>query len=159
MSNKNKLSKLELLKITEEIENYENPKSVFIEALKIVQNTRGWISDRMIQEIAKVLYISPSNLEEVATFYSQIYRCPVGRNIIRYCDSVVCYMMGYKKIRNQLQDILKICPGQTTIDNRFTLLPISCLGGCDKAPVIMINDNTYFNINVDCISILLEKYK
>ncbi|MCW5197283.1 NADH-quinone oxidoreductase subunit NuoE [Buchnera aphidicola] len=159
MFNKDKLNKLELCKILEEKKNYETSKSVSIEALKIVQRTRGWISDNMMQEIAKVLCISESSLEEIATFYNQIYRRPVGRHIIRYCDSVVCYMLGYKHVVNKLKTILNICPGQTTCDNRFTILPVSCLGSCDKAPVIMINENTYSRVNTDGIPILLEKYK
>ena len=66
--------------------------------MKIVQKKRGWISDQAIYAIAEILQINPSDVEGVATFYSQIFRQPVGRNIIRYCDSVVCFLTGYKKI-------------------------------------------------------------
>lgn len=155
---KNKLNDLELKKIEEEKKNYEDNKSISIEALKIVQSSRGWISDELIKEISKILNISESQLEEVATFYSQIYRKPVGYNIIKYCDSVVCYMMGSDNIKCKLENILNIKIGQTTNDNKFTLLPISCLGNCDKAPVIMINNKTYSNIKISYIPILLEKY-
>ncbi|QCI25913.1 NADH-quinone oxidoreductase subunit NuoE [Buchnera aphidicola] len=155
----NKLNDIELYKIIEETKHYEDKKAASIEALKIVQNSRGWISDQLMYEISAILCISVSQLEEIATFYSQIYRQPVGRNIIKYCDSVVCYMMGCNKIQLILEDILKIKPGCTTIDHKFTLLPISCLGNCDKAPVLMINSITYSNVNSTCIPILLEKCK
>lgn len=155
----NKLNDIELRAITEEKKNYLDIKAVSIEALKIVQCSRGWISDNLMYEISKVLCIPVSQLEEIATFYNQIYRQPVGCNVIKYCDSVVCYIMGCNKIQSSLESILKIKTGKTTLDNKFTLLPISCLGNCDKAPSLMINDITYSNVTIDSIPILLEKYK
>ncbi|CAL4319312.1 NADH-quinone oxidoreductase subunit NuoE [Buchnera aphidicola] len=153
------LSAIEIYKIQKEKKKYENILAASIESLKIVQNYRGWISDDLVCAIAKVLCISPSELDEVATFYSQIYRKPVARNVIRYCDSVVCYIMGCKNIKSTLENILKIKIGQMTNDKKFTLLPISCLGNCDKAPVLMINHHTYNNVKVNYIPILLEKYR
>ncbi|WP_343128288.1 NADH-quinone oxidoreductase subunit NuoE [Buchnera aphidicola (Takecallis taiwana)] len=155
----NKLNHIELRAIQSEKKHYEDVKAVSIEALKIVQRSRGWISDELMREIAEVLCISVSQLEEIATFYSQIYRKPVGRHVIKFCDSVVCYMLGCEHIQSTLETILNIKIGQTTVNNRFTILPISCLGNCDKAPVIMINDATYSNVNTIDIPILLEKYK
>lgn len=155
----NKLNDLELRAIQEEKKHYEDVKAVSIEALKIVQKSRGWISDELMREISGVLCISVSQLEEIATFYSQIYRQPVGRHVVKFCDSVVCYMLGCDHIKSTLEDILKIKPGQTTLNNQFTILPISCLGNCDKAPVIMINNITYTNVTSSDIPILLEKCK
>ncbi|CAL4042324.1 NADH-quinone oxidoreductase subunit E [Buchnera aphidicola (Takecallis arundicolens)] len=155
----NKLNNLELIAIQSEKKHYEDAKAVSIEALKIVQKSRGWISDALMREISEVLCISVSQLEEIATFYSQIYRQPVGRYVIKFCDSVVCYMLGCNRIQSTLENILKIKPGQTTLNNKFTILPISCLGNCDKAPVIMINNMTYTHVTVSGIPILLEKCK
>lgn len=98
-------------------------------------------------------------MESVATFYSQIYRQPVGRNIIRYCDSVVCYLTGYEKIKKFLEDYLCVETGNTTKDGRFTLLPVCCLGNCDKGPTIMINEDLHSRLNPDLIPNLLELYK
>ncbi|MCX2956100.1 MAG: NAD(P)H-dependent oxidoreductase subunit E, partial [Candidatus Portiera aleyrodidarum] len=78
--------------------------------------------------------------------------------VIRYCDSVVCYITGYTKIKKTLKKILKIEIGQTTKDKRFTLLPICCLGNCDKGPTIMINDDIYSSITSGKISNVLELY-
>ncbi|XBC44508.1 MAG: NADH-quinone oxidoreductase subunit NuoE [Buchnera aphidicola (Schlechtendalia peitan)] len=138
---------------------YESSRASSIEALKIVQKNRGWISKRALYEIAKILEISASDLEEIATFYSQIFRKPVGRNIIRYCDSVVCYMYGCENIKSFLEKRLDILIGETTKDFRFTLLPTCCLGSCDKAPVIMINDRVYSNLTLQLIAELLESYR
>ncbi|WP_343152970.1 NADH-quinone oxidoreductase subunit NuoE [Buchnera aphidicola] len=145
-------------KIKEEKKHYKYPHAAIIEALKIVQKKRKWISKNVIYAISEILNVPAVHIEEVATFYSQIYLEPVGRNIIRYCDSVVCYVVGYKKILTVLEKYLKIKSGETTSDNRFTLLPVCCLGCCDKAPSMMINDDTYFNISDKNILSILESY-
>ncbi|QFQ32003.1 NADH-quinone oxidoreductase subunit NuoE [Buchnera aphidicola] len=159
MSTQFVLSTHEINEIENQKKYYENYKAVAIEALKIVQKQRGWVSDLAIIEIAKILNINSSDIESVATFYSQIYRQPVGRNIIRYCDSVVCYLTGYQKIKKALENHLSIKTGCTTVDKRFTLLPICCLGNCDKSPTIMINEDLYSKLTPESVLNLLESYK
>ncbi|WP_343153860.1 NADH-quinone oxidoreductase subunit NuoE [Buchnera aphidicola (Mindarus keteleerifoliae)] len=145
-------------RIFEEKKKYEYPQAAVIEALKIAQEKRKWISKDVIYAISEILSIPSVYVQEVATFYSQIFLEPVGRNVIRYCDSVVCYVVGYKKILSILEKYLKIKPGQTTIDNKFTLLPICCLGCCDRAPSMMVNEDTYFNLSDKKIVSILESY-
>lgn len=152
------LSRMECDAIEQEKSHYENPRAASIEALKIVQKNYGWVPDSAIPAIAKILSIAPSDVEAVATFYSQIYRSPVGRHVIRYCDSVVCYITGYQSIQSALEKYLGIKPGQTTSDNRFTLLPTCCLGKCDEGPVIMIGEDTHYNLTPSLIPALLEQY-
>ena len=113
--------------------HYEDPRAATIEALKLVQKERGWVPDGAIYAIADVLGIPASDVEGVATFYSQIFRRPVGRHVIRYCDSVVCFINGYQTIQQALEEKLSIKPGQTTADERFTLLPVCCLATVTKA--------------------------
>ena len=129
------------------------------EALKIVQKQRGWVPDGAIHAIADVLGIPASDVEGVATFYSQIFRQPVGRHVIRYCDSVVCHINGYQGIQAALEKKLNIKPGQTTFDGRFTLLPTCCLGNCDKGPNMMIDEDTHAHLTPEAIPELLERYK
>ncbi|UAJ65524.1 NADH-quinone oxidoreductase subunit NuoE [Candidatus Schneideria nysicola] len=154
-----KLSQAERDAIEQEKAHYEDVRAVAIEALKIVQKYRGWISDNAIIAIAMLLDIPSSDLEEIATFYSQIFRKPVGSHIIRYCDSVVCYITGYQCNKQLLEKMLDIQSGQTTKDGLFTLLPTCCLGNCDKSPVMMIDNKTYTNVKIQDIALLLEKYK
>lgn len=90
------LSAAEREAIEHEKHHYEDPRAASIEALKIVQKQRGWVPDGAIYAIADVLGIPASDVEGVATFYSQIFRQPVGRHVIRYCDSVVCHINGYQ---------------------------------------------------------------
>lgn len=113
------------------------------------------------QNISKtdVLGIPASDVEGVATFYSQIFRQPVGRHVIRYCDSVVCHINGYQGIQAALEKKLNIKPGQTTFDGRFTLLPTCCLGNCDKGPNMMIDEDTHAHLTPEAIPELLERYK
>jgi NADH-quinone oxidoreductase subunit E len=95
----------------------------------------------------------------VATFYSQIFRQPVGRHVIRYCDSVVCHITGYQGIQAAIEKKLSIKPGQTTFDGRFTLLPTCCLGNCDKGPTMMIDEDTHSQLKPEDIETLLEQYQ
>ncbi|UDG79174.1 NADH-quinone oxidoreductase subunit E [Candidatus Ecksteinia adelgidicola] len=145
--------------IKKEKKKYENTRAVSIEALKIVQKRYGWVPDDAIEAVANILHLPASEIEEIATFYSQIFRQPVGRHVIRYCDSIVCYITGYEGIQVTIEKILNIKTGQTTIDQRFTLLPTCCLGNCDKSPSIMIDEDTHNQLKPADIKILLEQYK
>ncbi|MGY3909430.1 NADH-quinone oxidoreductase subunit NuoE [Aeromonas piscicola] len=152
------LSQAERDAIRHEIHHYEDPRAASIEALKIVQQARGWVPDGAIHAIAAELGIPASDVEGVATFYSQIFRQPVGRHIIRVCDSMVCYINGHEGLLAGLKEVMDLAPGQTSADGRFTLLPVCCLGNCDKGPALMIDDDTYGGL--DAISLLktLEAY-
>ncbi len=144
--------------IQHERAHYENPRAASIEALKIVQKRRGWVSDEALKAIAPLLGMSPAELEEVATFYSLIFRRPVGRNVVKVCDSVSCYLTGYDELKSSLEKKLGIKYGQTTPDGRFTLLPICCLGACDKGPCLMVNDDLHGPLAADGLDSMLERY-
>ncbi|MBG6036920.1 NADH-quinone oxidoreductase subunit NuoE [Proteus cibarius] len=152
------LTEEERAEIEQEKHHYEDPRAASIEALKIVQKNRGWVEDGAIYAIADVLGIPASDVEGVATFYSQIFRQPVGRHIIRFCDSVVCHITGYQGIQAAIEKHLNIIPGQTTPDGRFTLLPTCCLGNCDKGPTMMVDDDTHSFVKPEEIETLLEQY-
>lgn len=153
------LSRNEILEIQLKKKCYADVHAVAIEALKIVQKNRRWICTEAIISIADILGISAVHLEGIATFYCHIFRQPVGRNIIKYCDSAVCFINGYIDIEKKIKDILKINIGETTLDNRFTLLPTCCLGACDKGPVLLVNEDIHYFLTKKNIPHLLEKYK
>ena len=150
------LSETERSAIEHEMHHYEDPRAASIEALKIVQKERGWVPDGAADAIGEILGIPASDVEGVATFYSQIFRQPVGRHIIRVCDSMTCYVGGHESVLGSIQQNLGIGLGQTTADNRFTLLPVCCLGNCDKAPALMIDDDTFGNVSAEGVAQLLE---
>ena len=153
------LSEEEKTDILKEIKQYPYPSAACIDALKIVQHHQGWVSDESVKDIAQFLQMSNEDVESVATFYSRIYRKPVGRNVILVCDSVSCMILGYETIYDHISKKLGISFGQTTNDNRYTLLPISCLGDCDHAPAMMINDDHFNKLTVEKMDELLENYK
>ncbi|MEY1663158.1 NADH-quinone oxidoreductase subunit NuoE [Isoalcanivorax beigongshangi] len=153
-----RLSDAERAAITTEMQHYEDPRAASIEALKIVQSHHGWVPDAAIYQIADILGIPAADVEGVATFYSQIFRQPVGRHIVRVCDSMVCFIGGHESVLSAISAQLGIGLGETTADGRFTLLPVCCLGNCDKAPALMIDDDTYGNLSVEAVPQLLEKY-
>lgn len=134
------------------------PQAVSIEALRIVQKHRGWISDEAVQDIARFLGLTAEEVDAVATFYNHIYRRPVGRHVILVCDSVCCWIMGYEKILEHLQCRLGIGPGGTTADGRFTLLPVVCLGACDRAPAMMVDEDLHGPLDPARIDEILDKY-
>lgn len=153
------LTEEEIKEIKEEIKQYPYPAVACIDALKIVQHHRGWVSDESVKDIAGLLNISNEEVDGVATFYSRIYRKPVGRNVILICDSVSCMIMGYLSLYKYTSEKLGIRFGETTPDGRFTLLPISCLGDCDNSPTMMINSDHYNRLTTEKIDELLALYK
>ncbi len=153
------LSDTERHEIEAEFANYPDRRSVCIEALKIVQQHRGWVCDEALDDVAGLLELSRAELEGVATFYNMIFRQPVGQHVILLCDSVTCWIMGYDKLRRHLCQRLDIAPGQTTADGRFTLLPNVCLGACDHAPVMMIDEAHYQDLDVDKVDAIVEQYR
>jgi NADH-quinone oxidoreductase subunit E len=152
------LTEEERREIEAELPHYEQKRAVGIEAMKIVQQHRGWVSDENIQDIAQILEMSPDELDSVATFYSLIFRRPVGRHVIFVCDSVSCWIMGYDGIREQLTHRLGIQLGETSADGRFTLLPIACLGSCDHAPALMIDNHLYRDLDPKQVGEILTRY-
>jgi NADH-quinone oxidoreductase subunit E len=134
-------------------------KAAGIEALKIVQEHRRWVSDESLHDVAAYMKMSPEELDSVATFYNMIFRKPVGRHVILVCDSISCWVMGYENILAHLTNRLGIKLGQTTKDDRFTLLPNVCLGTCDCAPALMIDNDLYRNLTTDQLDEILAKYK
>jgi len=149
----------EISEIESEAAHYPKREAVSIDALKIVQRHRGWVSDESLRDIAAHLGMSPTDLDSVATFYNLIFRRPVGRHVIMVCDSVSCWIMGHDRIRQHLSDRLGIEFGQTTPDNRFTLLPIVCLGCCDHAPAMMVDADLHSDLDPQKIDAQLEEYK
>ena len=144
--------------IEAEFPRYEQKRAVCVEALKVVQRHRGWVSDEALIAVAEFLEMTPAELDGVATFYNLIFRKPVGKHIILVCDSVSCWIMGYERILQHLQDRLGIVLGETSADGVFTLLPIVCLGACDQAPAMMIDDELYGNLDPAKIDEILANY-
>jgi NADH-quinone oxidoreductase subunit E len=153
------LSPEEKAEIEHEMAHYPDKRSVCIEALKIAQKHRGWISNETLQDIAGFLGMTPDELDNVATFYNLLYRKPVAKHVILICDSVSCWINGYEFLREHFRLKLGLILGGTTPDRRFTLLPIVCLGACGGAPAMMVDGELYENLNPAKIDQILERYQ
>jgi NADH-quinone oxidoreductase subunit E len=153
------LSEQERQEIEAEFPHYETRQALSIDAMRIVQKRRGWVSDEALDDIGELLGMSRSDLDGVATFYNLIFRKPVGRHIVYLCDSVSCWIMGCQQLGDDLTARLGAGFGQTTSDGRFTLLPIVCLGACDHAPVMMIDDDLHLDIESARLDTVLERYR
>ncbi len=142
-------------------DHYDHPRAAVIEALKIVQQqARLGSGRRHPRDRPGAWHLPAADVEGVATFYNLISRQPVGRHVIKICDSVSCFLTGYdERAGGDSAPKLGVELGQTTPDDRFTLLPICCLGACDKGPVLMIDQDTHFDVAPDKINELLEQYK
>jgi NADH-quinone oxidoreductase subunit E len=150
------LTPVERQEIDHEIHLYEHKQAACIEAMKVVQKHRGWVSDEAIRDIADCLEMSPAEVDSVATFYNLIFRKPVGKHVIMTCDSVSCWIMGYESIREHLSKKLGIKLGETTPDGKFTLLPVVCLGACDHAPAMMVGDTLHGDLTPEKIDEILK---
>src|SRR5262249_14335714 len=145
--------------IEAELPRYEQKRAICIDAMKVVQRHRGWVSDDSIKDIAALLEMSAEELDAVATFYNLIYRKPVGKHVVKVCDSVSCWIMGYERMRSRLKNTLGINLGETTEDGQFTLLPTVCLGTCDHAPALMVDDETYGDLDEAKIDAIIARYR
>lgn len=155
--NQEPLSAKERMAIDHERTIYPDNGGVCIEALRIVQKNRGWVSDGAVTAIAEYLNLSTAEIDSVATFYDLIYRRPVGVNVIKLCDSVCCWIRGGDNLQQKITDKLGINWGETTGDKVFTLLPANCLGDCDRAPVMMINEDHYSDVDDKKMDVILDE--
>ncbi len=153
------LTELEKEEIRSELAHAATKASASVDALNIVQRHRGWVSDEAVKDVATMLDMTTDELDAVATFYSFIFRRPVGRHVILICDSISCWVMGYNPLLNILKTRLGIAFGGTTDDKRFTLLPISCLGACDRAPAMMVDEDLYGPVTPEMMEEILGRYR
>jgi len=136
--------------------HYHNARAASVSVMRWVQRRDGYISDAALQDVAEYLELPASDLEGLATFYNLLFRKPVGNHVIKVCDSVSCWMCGYESVRDRLRNGLGIEYGDTTEDGEFTLLPVVCLGNCDNAPTLMINDDLYDRVSPDAVDSILK---
>jgi NADH-quinone oxidoreductase subunit E len=143
--------------IEAEAAHYPERRAACLEALKIVQRHHGWVSDERLHAVAALLDMSPAELDNVATFYNLVYRRPVGRHVILLCDSVSCWVMGQEGLRRRIRERLGIDPGETTPDGEYTLLPVACLGTCDQAPALMLDEALHRGLTPEALDRLLRE--
>jgi NADH-quinone oxidoreductase subunit E len=153
------LSQQERKRIEEELKHHEHRRGAVSEALLIVQESRGWVSDEGVADVAEALGMSVDEVDGIATFYDLIYRKPVGRHVIMVCDSVSCWVTGEEGILSHLQSTLGVELGGTTADGEFTLLPVGCLGACDAGPALMVDGELFDNLTPARAEEIIARYR
>ena len=130
-----------------------------LERLQEVQEKLRYIPEEAIQEIARSTGVPVSEVYGVATFYSFLAVKPKGRNVVRICRSEPCHMKDGEKVVTAIEQALGISAGRTTADGRFTLEFTNCIGACDMAPAMLINDDLHGNLTPEKIPQILQLYK
>jgi len=143
-------------KLSEQISTRRNDRENLLILLKDARNRFGYLSPEAIGELAKSLGISISEVYGAATFYTFLSTRLRGRNIIRICKSLPCFLKNSQLIIESVEQEIGIRPGETTPDGKFSFQLTNCIGACDRAPAMMINSNVYGDLTPKKISAILK---
>ncbi|MBT9131796.1 MAG: NADH-quinone oxidoreductase subunit E [Firmicutes bacterium] len=146
-------------KINGEIYMQNKEQKELLVRLREAQNKFGYLSEKVMIELAESLDMSISDVYGVATFYSFFSIRPQGRNIIRICKSVPCFLKNSQVIIETVEKEIGIKPGETTPNGKFSFHLTNCIGVCDKAPAMMINSEVYIDLTPNKISQILKAHK
>ena len=141
------------------VDSRNKPPENVIVALQEAQDKFGYLSSEIMTELADTLDIPVNDIYGVASFYSFFSIKPLGRNVIRVCQSLPCYLQNARIIIDTIAQEIGIKPGQTTSDGRFSFELTNCIGLCDRAPAMLINDDPHVDLTPDKISQILKEYK
>ena len=136
---------------------YPNKQAALLPILHRVQAKRGHLPDQALIEIADLLELSPAQVLDTAGFYDMYTRQKRGKHLIGVCESLSCELCGSGEILKALKKKLKIEPGQTTKDGKFTLITMQCLGACDYAPAVLIDETLYKTVTADQLDSILQE--
>jgi NADH-quinone oxidoreductase subunit E len=146
--------KIELLKA-----RYRQPQAVVLAALWMWQDEHGWVSEEGMREVADLLGLPYHHVYGVVTFYTMYNKEPVGRHKIEVCTNVSCMLRNSDRILDHIRKRLEINVGETTPDNRFTLVEAECLGACGGAPAMQIGDEYHENLDPAAVDRILNELK
>ena len=141
------------------ISKYPEKRSALIPSLHIAQKELGYISQDTMREVAQIFGLSPNEVHEVTSFYTMFHRKPVGKYVIQVCTNISCQICNAEGIMDHLTKKLGIKPGETTPDNKFTLLEVECLASCGTSPVVQINEDYYEDLTPEKLSMILDGLK
>jgi NADH-quinone oxidoreductase subunit E len=138
------------------IEKYPEKRSALIPALQLAQKEAGYLSQETISEIARMFGLAPNEVQEVSSFYTMLYKKPVGKYVVQVCTNISCLLCNAEQIMEHITRRLGIRPGETTPDKKFTLVEAECLGSCGTSPVIQINDQYHEELTTEKLDKILD---
>ncbi len=118
----------------------DRKRSAVLAALYLVQDQQGYLTANAIRHVAPLLDLTPAEVEDVASYYVMFFKEKVGKYVLQVCRTLSCALAGAERITETLSEKLGIAPGETDASGMFTLLEFECLGACDRAPVVMMNN-------------------
>jgi NADH-quinone oxidoreductase E subunit len=118
----------------------DQKRSAVLAALYLVQEQQGYLTGNGMRHVAGILEMTPAEVEDVATYYVMFYREPVGKYVLQVCRTLSCALMGAERVTEALSEKLGLMVGETDQSGLFTLLEFECLGACDRAPIVMVNN-------------------
>ena len=137
----------------------EQRKSAILYALFMVQEQQGWISANAMRHVAEVIGCTPAEVEDVVSYYAMFYRQPVGRYVLQVCRTLSCALRGAERVTEAFSEALGVKVGETDATGTFTLVEVECLGACDRAPVVMVNDGWHECLKPEDAKRLLDEVR
>jgi len=134
----------------------ERRRSAVLPALYLAQHQQGYITANAIRHVAEMLGITRADVEDVVSYYTMFYTKPVGRFVINVCRTLSCAINGAERVTEEICAKLHVRPGETDASGTFTVLEVECLGACDRAPVVMVNDAWHENLQPDAAAKLID---
>ncbi len=145
--------------VRQAVQAHGSDRGELIPLLLEVNRALGHVPTLAMAELSRLTGIPLSEIFSVATFYSMIATEPRGRHVIQFCENAPCHVSGGREVWNALLDALGIAPGETTPDGRWTLLTTSCIGVCDIAPVMMVDDDLHGRLTPEQVAEILARYE
>ena len=148
-------------KFDENVTRYpaDQRKSAILYALYLVQQQQGYITGAGMRHVAQQIGCSAADVEDVVSYYTMFYTKPVGKYVLNVCRTLSCALLGAERVTEELSQKLGVAPGQTTADGMFTVMEVECLGACDRAPVVMVNDDWHERLKPEQVSQFIEDIK
>jgi NADH-quinone oxidoreductase subunit E len=144
--------------VKDAFELYGDHADELIPILSKVNKELGYLPDDALKSISAKLHLPQSQIFSVATFYKMLFTHKMGMHVVKFCESAPCHVAGGRQVWNALKDELKLQPGETSPDGKWTLITVSCLGLCASGPVMLVDDDVYGNLTPDHLSSILSKY-
>jgi len=145
-------------KFDENVARYpaDQRKSAILYALYLAQGQQGYLTGAAMRHVAEQIRCSTADVEDVVSYYTMFYTKPVGKRVLNVCRTLSCALLGAERVTEALCHTLGVKLGETTADGEFTVIEVECLGACDRAPVVMVNDDWHERLAPEDVLAFLE---
>jgi NADH-quinone oxidoreductase subunit E len=140
-------------------QQYPDPKSAILPALRAAQEKYGWLSREALEEVADALDLTPAYCMSVASFYDMFHLEPVGRHLVEVCTNISCALVGAQQVLEAFEQELDVRAGETTVDGEVTLRPIECLGGCGWATIVSVDHHYRTHVKPEDVPQIVQELR